>query len=307
MKNIAREVTLTAGLSASIAFLPAAAELVGLGSYEFLLLILGAASALCAVIAVLIAAFVREKRQWLRLAVGCGALALAAYPCMRLAWSARRLAFSRLATRSSKLVTAISSYESEHGAPPESLQSLVPRYLDRVPPTGLPAYPQYRYEIFPGDAPALLHWYDLGSRNGEPFVGLWKYADGRSANTILVVLTSRDRLVRKVEIDRAPKNLATQPFAPDDWKREVAVRLGMVTDALQTLRPEGRSVDDLISSLGEPDGHRVLLGATWELQVPCSTGFLNWDVFYYWPGGRYPRSSHGGSIERIGDWAYVHE
>lgn len=109
MKSVAREVTTTVGVSASIAFLPAVAELLGLGSYEFLLLILGVLSALCAVVAVLIAAFVRKKRQWLRLAAGCGALAVAAYPCMRLAWSARRVAFSRLATRSSKLVAAITA------------------------------------------------------------------------------------------------------------------------------------------------------------------------------------------------------
>jgi hypothetical protein len=34
---------------------------------------------------------------------------------------------------------------------------------------------------------------------------------------------------------------------------------------------------------------------------------MNWDLFYYVPGLVYPERGHGGHIERIGDWAYVHE
>jgi hypothetical protein len=34
---------------------------------------------------------------------------------------------------------------------------------------------------------------------------------------------------------------------------------------------------------------------------------LNWDVFFYWPTQDYPKTIYGGSTERIGQWAYVHE
>jgi hypothetical protein len=45
----------------------------------------------------------------------------------------------------------------------------------------------------------------------------------------------------------------------------------------------------------------------WELSIPSSQGFLNWDVFFYWPTKKYPREIYGGLVEPIGAWAYVHE
>lgn len=45
----------------------------------------------------------------------------------------------------------------------------------------------------------------------------------------------------------------------------------------------------------------------WELSVPCPFGLVNWDQFLYLPEQNYPEKGYGGSLERIGDWAYVHE
>jgi hypothetical protein len=45
----------------------------------------------------------------------------------------------------------------------------------------------------------------------------------------------------------------------------------------------------------------------YELAVDCSSGILNWDRFVYWPARTYPDYMYGGRVERIGDWAYVHE
>lgn len=45
----------------------------------------------------------------------------------------------------------------------------------------------------------------------------------------------------------------------------------------------------------------------YELRVPCPSGVINWDVFFYWPEGNYPENIYGGYVERIEDWAYVHE
>lgn len=45
----------------------------------------------------------------------------------------------------------------------------------------------------------------------------------------------------------------------------------------------------------------------WCLRLRCSRGFLNWDVFVYWPSEQYPTSMYGGRVERVGRWAYVHE
>jgi hypothetical protein len=45
----------------------------------------------------------------------------------------------------------------------------------------------------------------------------------------------------------------------------------------------------------------------WVLYVDTPRGFLNWDMFVYFPKQNYPVTGYGGSLERIGTWAYVHE
>lgn len=52
----------------------------------------------------------------------------------------------------------------------------------------------------------------------------------------------------------------------------------------------------------ELDGKKV-----WELKVPCSIGFVNWDVFFYRSSKKYETREHGGTVTKMGDWAYVHE
>ncbi len=57
----------------------------------------------------------------------------------------RREAFLKLAARSQPLVDAIHGYETKHGRPPDTLQSLVPEFLPQVPRTGMGAYPEYHF------------------------------------------------------------------------------------------------------------------------------------------------------------------
>lgn len=45
----------------------------------------------------------------------------------------------------------------------------------------------------------------------------------------------------------------------------------------------------------------------WYLQVDTSSGILSFDIFIYLPKQNYPESGYGGNLERIEDWAYVHE
>jgi len=45
----------------------------------------------------------------------------------------------------------------------------------------------------------------------------------------------------------------------------------------------------------------------YEIKIDTSLGALNWDVFVYWPSKNYPDRMYGGEVQRIGDWAYVHE
>lgn len=52
---------------------------------------------------------------------------------------------------------------------------------------------------------------------------------------------------------------------------------------------------------------RYYEGNSWVLVVSTPSGVLNWDTFMYLPNQNYPQSGYGGVLERIDDWAYVHE
>ncbi|HBJ85422.1 MAG TPA: hypothetical protein DDZ88_16400 [Verrucomicrobiales bacterium] len=122
---------------------------------------------------------------------------------LRMVREIRNDAFQKLAQRSSDLVAAIQHYENAKGAPPPSLDALVPEFLKAVPGTGMAAYPTYRYRI--GD-------------------------DARR-------------------------------FAQNPWV----------------------------------------------LWVSTPSGGVNFDEFMYFPLQNYPQRGYGGSLQRIGDWAYLHE
>jgi hypothetical protein len=216
-------------------------------------------------------------------------------------------AFAALAERSRPIVSAIQAYTRENGRPPESLDDLVPRQIDRIPSTRMPAYPAYEYSVPKADSPVMLRWYDLGSRNGAPFNGLWKYPDGDKAHSILVLTTSRDDIVREVQVDRNAPSVVALPFDPVAWRQQPSVRMQMLDSIPRGKVAPGQHLRDVLEILGPEDGRRVLSDTPWELRVPCSRGLVNWDVFFYWPGQQYPAYGYGGSIERIADWAYVHE
>ena len=60
--------------------------------------------------------------------------------------SIRSYAFYSLAERSKPLVEAIHRYEQDHGTPPKELTDLTPHYIQKIPSTGMAAYPEYHYE-----------------------------------------------------------------------------------------------------------------------------------------------------------------
>lgn len=45
----------------------------------------------------------------------------------------------------------------------------------------------------------------------------------------------------------------------------------------------------------------------WALVADVPSGFINWDVFVYLPDQQYPARGWGGWLQRLGNWAYVHE
>jgi len=55
------------------------------------------------------------------------------------------------------------------------------------------------------------------------------------------------------------------------------------------------------------DEARRFDGNPWVLVINTPSGGINFDQFMYFPLTNYPKRGYGGSLERIGDWAYVHE
>lgn len=51
----------------------------------------------------------------------------------------------------------------------------------------------------------------------------------------------------------------------------------------------------------------LFAGNPWVLTVFTPSGGINFDQFMYFPLTNYPQKGFGGALERIGDWAYVHE
>jgi hypothetical protein len=53
-------------------------------------------------------------------------------------------------------------------------------------------------------------------------------------------------------------------------------------------------------------GGADVFGNRWMLRLEAFHG-TGWDQFIFLPNGRYPESGFGGSIQRVGEWAYVWE
>lgn len=45
----------------------------------------------------------------------------------------------------------------------------------------------------------------------------------------------------------------------------------------------------------------------WMIEVSTPSGGINFDRFFYFPKQNYPKEGYGGVLEKIEDWAYVHE
>lgn len=57
----------------------------------------------------------------------------------------RHYCFEQMTVRARPLVAAIDAYQKQHASPPCSLDVLVPKYLPKIPDTGMGAYPSFNY------------------------------------------------------------------------------------------------------------------------------------------------------------------
>jgi len=234
------------------------------------------------------------------------------FGCLLLAASSvsqfRHDAFVALAERSAPLVQAIEYYERQNGHPPKNLDMLVPNPFPSLPRTGIRAYPDYEYQVFDQTcADARFIWYDLGLRGGEKPEGQKKYNAGDPDHAILIFVFKGETVV-EVQTDRMPTDPGDFKFDRTAWRMDnISKRLLMLRDLLAGTEFVGKTMRTVEGVLGKPNGEFSLPSCPWELRVQSPTGILNWDMFFYRPGRDYPENAYGGSVTRIGDWAYVHE
>jgi hypothetical protein len=117
-------------------------------------------------------AFAKTRGAARVVVVACVAYASIAAVLIPIGKKLRLSAFSRAAHAAEPLVQALHRFEDDHGRPPAELDELVPRYLGRIPGTGIPAFPQFEFDSGP-HVPAQYHgnrwvlWIDLATTENE--------------------------------------------------------------------------------------------------------------------------------------------
>jgi len=219
-------------------------------------------------------------------------------------WELRKHRFRQAAVRAEPVILAINAYTSAVGHPPSALADLVPGYMEKLPDTGLQECSRFEYRSLM-DKQGSIVWYDLGSRQGQPYSGQSRYSDGDPGHAILVFTLDAKERITSALIDRMPKGRKPQDFEPERWQAG-GNRIDMALALADTYRLDGMPREVFERLLGAPDGSRSVHGAPWELRINCPTGLLNHDVFVYWPTGEYPQHLYGGLTESVGRWVYVH-
>jgi len=216
----------------------------------------------------------------------------------------RRILFQEATTRAEPLISAIEVYTASVGNPPDSLDDIVPHFLTGIPATGMQKCDRFEYRPLTHKAVSIV-WYDLGSRQGQPFPGKSRFDAGDPGHAILVFTLDSQEKITSALIDRLPKGRKPVDFDPERWKSGGS-RIEMALSLSDTYRLHGMPRGVFESLLGPPDGSRALHGAPWELRINCPTGLLNHDTLVYWPTEQYPAHLYGGNAEPVGSWVYVH-
>lgn len=219
-------------------------------------------------------------------------------------WNARKALYYDAALDAEPLIRAIGEYTAYYGSPPKELGSLVPKFIEEIPGTGLEGCNRFKYANY-GSSRISVLWYDLGSRHGQPVSKESQYSDGDPGHSILAFTIGERDTVVDAKLDRMPKEFQPMEFDAEQWltgTNRIAMAPGLPEDY-----EFGRMPQSVLQKLlGPPDGVRVLRDTPWELRINCPRGFMDREVFFYWPTERYPEQIYGGKTELVGRWLYVH-
>jgi hypothetical protein len=121
----------------------------------------------------------RSNSRWQAMTTAAAAVNCAFWPisCIQSAnyeYAARTEAFRAAALRAAPLLSALDQYKTIEGTYPQSLNLLVPKYLEAIPDTNLAAYPnfEYRYSLEDHGTDDFSLWIScpVGGINFDEFV-----------------------------------------------------------------------------------------------------------------------------------------
>lgn len=105
----------------------------------------------------------------------------------------------------------------------------------------------------------------------------------------------------------------TQPLiaAINDYERQHGVPseslAALVPDYLPAVPDTGMRACSEFQYFTGKAARQQYAGNPWALQVLPPVFGVGFDVVLYFPKQNYPKNGYGGWLERVGDWAYVHE
>ena len=121
-----------------------------------------------------------------------------------------------------------------------------------------------------------------------------------SCMVILIFFTWDIRRFALVEVTEKSETLIS---AIKSYNKEV----GKAPSSLDELIPTYITKIPLTGMMRYPEYQYNVSDDRWSLVIDTSLGVLNWDLFVYFSDQDYPEWMAGGSVERIKNWAYVHE
>jgi hypothetical protein len=81
----------------------------------------------------------------------------------------------------------------------------------------------------------------------------------------------------------------------------------LVPNYLPEIPTTGMAAYPVFSFHTGDDAQQEYFNNPWAVSILTPTSFLNFDELLYFPQQNYPEVGYGGWLERIGNWAYVHE
>lgn len=134
-------------------------------------------------------------------------------------------------------------------------------------------------------------------------VSIWIISSSLLIYSCMVILIFFTWDIRRFALAEVAEKSETLISAIKSYKKEV----GKAPSSLDELIPTYIAKIPLTGMMRYPEYQYSVSDDKWSLVIDTSLGVLNWDLFVYFSDQDCIEWMAGGSVERIKNWAYVHE